>query len=291
MIRTGLVGYPLSHSLSPRIHAAAFKASGLDGEYRLFPVKPDGGITLEEMTRQLRRGALQGLNVTIPYKQTIIPFVDALTPSAQAIGAVNTLYMQNGQLIGHNTDVLGFLADLVKFFSICKAKYLAEPVSKKAIVMGAGGAARAVVYGLRRLGWNIILAFRESDAGQAAELIRSFDPHFGGSYIKGIILDADEFHQLDKGISLVINATPVGMFPEIENSPWPSGCPFPIDAAVYDVVYNPCRTRLVRDAQSAGLNAVTGLGMLVEQAALSFACWTGCSISTDKLLPAVEALC
>jgi shikimate dehydrogenase len=115
MIHLGLMGWPVGHSFSPKMHNAAFRELGLAGEYSLYPVRPGDSSAMMNLVNLLRAGRLTGLNVTIPHKQAIIPLLDRLTPSADAIGAVNTLYVENGQLVGHNTDAPGFLADLQKF--------------------------------------------------------------------------------------------------------------------------------------------------------------------------------
>ena len=282
MIRLGLIGYPLSHSLSPKLHAAAFKALGMDGEYQLYPVAPDDSEGLAKLAGRVRKGELHGLNVTIPHKQTVVLLLDELTPSAQAIGAVNTLYLKNERLIGHNTDAPGFLADLATFLTN-------GVIEKKALVLGAGGAARAVVYALLTDGWNVTLAVRRADVGQAEALIESFKRQAGAGSMRSVLLEAGDLSQLGSGMRLVVNATPNGMSPETEISPWPVGLPFPHEAAVYDLVYNPRQTRLVQEARTAGLRATTGLGMLVEQAALSFACWTGRDVPREVMFAAAEA--
>ncbi len=225
---------------------------------------------------------LHGLNVTIPHKQAIIPFLDELTPSALAIGAVNTLFCKDGKLIGHNTDAPGFLADLTKFLKNTNAE-------KEALIMGAGGAARAVVYALLADGWNVTLAVRRADVDQAGALIESFKQQAGAGCMRSTLLEPGDLNLHRKGIRLIVNATPIGMSPETESSPWPVGLPLPQGAAVYDLVYNPRQTRLVREAQAAGLQATTGLGMLVEQAALSFACWTGREVPREVMFAAAEA--
>ena len=111
----GLIGFPLGHSLSPKIHAAALKACGLQGTYSLFPISPDDKQGLHSLLARVRAGEIHGLNVTIPHKQNVIPLLDELTPTAKAIGAVNTIYLRDDKLIGDNTDAAGFLADLKKF--------------------------------------------------------------------------------------------------------------------------------------------------------------------------------
>ena len=282
MIHLGLIGYPLSHSLSPKIHEAAFTALTLHGEYLLYPVAPGDINGLAELARRMRAGEIQGLNVTIPHKQAIMSLLDELTPSAQVIGAVNTLILQEGKLIGHNTDAPGFLADL--------AKFLKDPPSEKnALVLGAGGAARAVVYALQKDGWKLTLAARRADLDQANALIGSFEPLQGVGTINLVLMEAGDLGRLGIGITLIINTTPIGMFPTVDFSPWPETLPFPQRTAVYDLVYNPRPTRLVQSALAAGLRATTGLGMLVEQAALSFACWTGQEAPREALYASVEA--
>jgi len=160
MIHLGLIGYPLSHSLSPSLYEAAFTALALHGEYLLYPVAPGETGGLAGLTKQIRAGEIQGLNVTIPHKQAIMPLLDELTLSAQAIGAVNTLFLKDGKLYGHNTDAPGFLTD--------QAKVLRNTsLEKKALVLGAGGAARAVVYALLKDGWKVTLAVRRADLNQA----------------------------------------------------------------------------------------------------------------------------
>ena len=281
MIRLGLVGYPLSHSLSPRLHLAALKALAIQGEYILYTVAPDEPGGLAKLTNAMHAGEIQGLNVTIPYKQTIIPLVDMLTPTARAIGAVNTLFIRNKKLFGDNTDASGFMTDL--------AKSLKEPVDKRGLVIGAGGAARAVVYALLKNHWKITLAVRQADVEQANGLKEAFGQNDENLSIGITLLDAENLARISGEIKLIVNTTPVGMYPDIDYSPWPTGLPFPNDAAVYDVVYNPRQTKLVREARLAGLQAMTGLGMLIEQAALSFACWTGREVPREIMDSAVEA--
>src|SRR5512134_3742406 len=142
MIRLGLTGYPLGHSLSPRIHEAALSSCGLDGNYSLFPISPDDKQGLEDLLARVRSGEITGLNVTIPHKQNVIPFLDELTPTAKAIGAVNTIYMRENRLIGDNTDAPGFLSDLKKLVATETRRHRDLNV----LVLGAGGSARAVVY-------------------------------------------------------------------------------------------------------------------------------------------------
>ena len=163
----GLIGYPLGHSLSPKIHAAALKACGLRGDYSLFPIHPDDKQGLKDLLNRVRSGEITGLNVTIPHKQNVIPLLDELTPTAQAIGAVNTIYRHGEKLIGENTDAAGFLSDLKKNIGNWKLG-----IGKLALVLGAGGAARAVIYALLHDGWQVTLAARRIE--QAGQLANSF---------------------------------------------------------------------------------------------------------------------
>ncbi len=271
--KLGLMGYPLSHSLSPQIHTAALQSCQLDGEYSLFPIHPDDKQGLKDLLSRIRSGEIHGLNVTIPHKQNVIPFLDELTPTAKSIGAVNTIYLRNDKLIGDNTDAPGFLADLKLL--IDSAVFNFQP---SALVLGAGGSARAVVYALLNNGWNVILAARRVE--QSNELARQFEE-----------VNIMEFNlQTFQGSNpqLIVNTTPLGMTPNSDQSPWPENLPFPTDAVIYDLVYNPRETKLVRDAHVQGLNATTGLGMLIEQAALAFEIWTNLSPSREIMRAAVE---
>ena len=281
MIQLGLVGYPLTHSLSPILHKAAMKASAIQGEYLLYSIPPDETGGLVKLVNAMRTGEIHGLNVTIPYKQTIIPLVDELTPTARAIGAINTLYIRNNKLIGENTDAPGFLKDLSKSFT--------EPMKKRGLVMGAGGAARAVVYALLKNEWEIVVAVRQADIEQANAMEEDFRQKDKNPPLGVILLNEENLARIRGAIDLIVNATPVGMYPDVDRSPWPGSLPFPNGAAIYDVVYNPRQTKLVREARMAGLQATTGLGMLIEQAALSFGCWTGREVSREVMDSAVEA--
>ena len=268
--RFGLLGWPLDHSLSPHIHAAALAASGLSGTYHLFPIPPlpDGAGLLQEIIERFRRLELHGLNVTIPYKQAILPLLDGLTDQATAIGAVNLVYLQGKRLLGDNSDAPALLLDLQRCFSL-------QDQAGTALVLGAGGAARAAVYALLQAGWRVYVAARRVEAAQ--RLVADLAPpaNAGGmDPLASLTLGADALAKLPV-CDLLINATPVGMPPLADSIPWPDGVPFPSGAKMYDMVYNPAQTKLVRTARTEGHLAVNGLGMLVEQAALSFERWTG----------------
>lgn len=283
MIRLGLIGYPVSHSLSPVIQTAALQSCRLDGSYSLFPVPPDDKQGLKELLGQVRTGEITGLNVTIPHKQNVMEFLDELTPTANTIGAVNTIYLQDHKLIGHNTDAPGFLSDLKRFLSTEAQRN----GSSHALVLGAGGSARAVAYALANDGWNVYLTARRME--QAHELADSFANYKVPITVSSLSNLESTFTNLRSLISLVVNTTPIGMTPNVDQSLWPENLLFPPDAAIYDLVYNPRETKLVREARSQGRPATTGLGMLIEQAALAFEIWTGRTLSREIMRAAVES--
>jgi len=277
MLKLGLVGFPLSHSFSPKIHTATLKVCNLQGDYSLFPISPDDKQGLKKLLNQMRAGEIHGLNVTIPHKQNVIEFLDELTPTAKTIGAVNTIYLRNDKLIGDNTDVSGFITDLKNRFDFSAFRF---PLS--AMVLGAGGSARAIVYALLNDGWNVTLASRRIE--QAEELAVSFN-NYPLSVIHFSNLATFNFQTCD----LIVNTTPVGMTPNINESPLPENLSLPSNVFVYDLVYNPRETKLVKDARLQGLDATTGLGMLIEQAALAFEIWTEKNPPREILWKAVES--
>jgi len=269
----GLIGHPLGHSLSPKIHAAALKACNLEGNYSLFPIHLEDKHGLNDLLARVRSGEIHGLNVTIPHKQNVIDLMDKLTPTAKAIGAVNTIYMRENKLIGDNTDAPGFLSDLKRVMSETKSKIENR---KSAIVLGAGGSARAVVHALCNDGWNVTLAARRIE--QAQQLAQSFT---------GYDLRLSTFDLQLSPFNLIVNTTPLGMTPNTETSPLPENAVLSKHTFIYDLVYNPRETKLVRDARAQGLSATTGLGMLIEQAALAFELWTGAKADRVAMQKAV----
>lgn len=294
----GLIGFPLEHSLSPHLHRAALRAGGLDGEYHLYPIPPGPNRSnrIRELLSRMRIGEIHGLNVTVPLKQVVMPFLDTLTPTARSVGAVNTIYLNDEGLVGDNTDVQGFWVDLMRQLT------LDNDLPPLALVLGAGGAARAVVYALIRAGWQVIVAARRPE--QARELVESLSHAVKGEIspsqdeglnqrrqmLHSTVLSTDAIKKVlaDMGsepnaLALMVNATPLGMFPHTTVSPWPPEITFPRNAFVYDLVYNPAETLLMKQARQAGLPTANGLGMLIEQAALAFERWTGLVASREAM--------
>ncbi len=275
MIKLGLIGYPVSHSLSPKIQNAALRACGLDGEYLLFPIAPNDMQALRDLVERIRSGEILGCNVTLPHKQNVIWFMDELTPTAQAIGAVNIIYMRENKLIGDNTDAAGFITDLKKFIG---NQEIGIENRGTALVLGAGGSARSVVYALLNDGWQITIAARRIEQAQMLAV------QFQNS--SAIELNVQTFKR--SNVQLIVNTTPVGMTPNVDQSPLPEDASLSLHTKIYDLVYNPRETKLVRDAHLLGISATTGLGMLIEQAALGFELWTGNKMSSDIFRNVVE---
>ena len=278
MILVGLMGWPVGHSKSPAMHNAAFDAAGIDGRYVLLPVHPD---RVGEAVAGLRALGFRGANVTVPHKQAVIPFLDELTPEARAIGAVNTIIVaEDGALIGANTDATGFLQDLQEL-----GAPLDELTGGGALVLGAGGSARAVVYALAQAGIPARVLARRPE--QAAAMVTALAPHLSDPGL----LSAHSWPglpHLAADVRLIVNCTPVGMSPNVDASPWPDDVPFRPEQLVYDLVYNPRQTRLMTQAQAAGARAWNGLGMLVHQGAQAWELWTGQSAPVDVMRAAIE---
>jgi shikimate dehydrogenase len=248
----GVLGWPLKFTLSPTIHGAAFRASDLDWVYLAWPVPPE---SLREAVEGLRVLGAVGANVTMPHKSTVLPLLDEIGGDAEAVGAVNTLQFSGGRLIGHNTDIEGF-----ERFLTADAGF--DPAGESVAVLGAGGAARAVVRALGQLGAGDI-AVVARDRERAEEIVPLAD----------VTRTADWSSAADviSEARLVVNATPLGSdggdaLPELGLKP---------GQTVVDLNYQPSSTSLVDDARKVGADAWGGLGMLVHQAAASFRIWTG----------------
>ncbi len=263
----GLVGWPVGHSLSPQMHNAAFDALGLNWRYLPFPVAP---AFLEQALAGLPALGIHGVNVTIPYKQAILPYLNTIDPIAEKLGAVNTvmIHLQSGRdpvLHGTNTDLTGFINTL-------KQGGFNDFKGKRALVIGSGGAARAVVYGLINEGIHeIAIINRSTDSAQ--ELVNDF----AGLCHKLTVYPLDEHHLVlnAEQSDLMVNTTPLGTWPEMEMSIWPEDIPIPSRLTVFDLVYNPLETKLLRQAERSHAVTISGLEMLVQQGGQAFQIWTG----------------
>lgn len=263
----GLIGWPVAHSLSPVMHNAAFDALGLNWRYVPLPVPPD---RLETSVRGLAALGFRGVNVTVPHKQAAIPLLDSVAPDASLLGAVNTLVIDRAQsgevtISGHNTDHRGFVT------SLRQSGF--DPEGKKAVVLGAGGGGRAVVFGLLEAE-AVEIVVLDSDPEKAQALI---DDLCGqeSRRLRTRPLTQETLIESTHAADLFVHATPVGMWPHTEGCIWPEELPFPAHLIAFDLVYNPLQTNFLRRAREAGAPTIDGLGMLVAQGALSFELWTG----------------
>jgi shikimate dehydrogenase len=243
----GILGRPVSHSLSPAMHNAAFRELGINAVYVAFPV-----TDLPLAVAGLRGLDIQGVSVTIPFKEEIIPLIDELDPQAARIGAVNTVVHRDGRLIGYNTDWLGALHAL-------KAKTGLK--GEHVLILGAGGASRAIAFGIMEEGGRVTLT--DVDELRAASLARDLQ-------VEAIPLDA----VAQCPAAILVNATPVGMEPQAE------GIPIDPDLLgryqlVMDIVYKPLETHLLKEAKARGAATIDGLQMLIHQATAQFELWTG----------------
>ena len=293
----GLIGFPLGHSLSPIIHQSALKSVKLEGEYRLYPIPPGDAFTISfhDLCKKLSCGEINGLNVTIPHKQSVTPFMNTLSPTAKGIQAVNTIYYEDGRLIGDNTDVDGFLTDLNEQMETYGLGHVKSDLSlnRFAMVLGAGGSARAVIYGLIREGWNVtIVARRKDQAQKLIDELSAYSPFIHRRNIGILSMNGSEMTKwkFDRSqeFCILINTTPIGMWPNDQDTPWPIETPMPEFTFVYDLVYNPSETMLIQKAREINIPSVTGLGMLIEQARLSFEKWTGTKVPKHELWDAVH---
>ncbi len=258
----GVFGYPVAHSASPAMQGAAFACRGLNCVYLPFLVKP---ADLKKATAALAPLGIAGVNVTIPHKEKIIPFLDELSPEAERIGAVNTVAVRQGKLIGYNTDAGGFLNSLAEDLGF-------SPGGSAVFLLGAGGAARAVAFALARAGAGAVY-ISDLVSGKARRLTTAVKRRFRRRRLEAVPVEPEAMAEKIAGCQLLVNATPAGMRPA-DKAPVPEELLRP-DLAVYDLVYNPALTRLVQAARERGARAAGGQGMLVHQGAIAFQLWTG----------------
>jgi len=272
MMRTGLIGWPLGHSLSPQIHKIAFEMAGISGNYDLYPIAPNSMSDLEKILIQVRSQEIQGLNVTIPLKISIIPLLDDLEGGADRYQAVNTVFLKDHKLIGTNTDGPGFKRDM----EVCFGTEVLR--GKTALVFGAGGSAKAVLAELIENGMFVTIVVRNRE--RALNLLSRFNISEKDNFV---IIENGQINQRTiDGVDLIINATPLGMVPDIDGMPISENLILNHNQCIYDLVYNPTPTQLTKKALREGAKACNGFGMLVEQALLAFEIWTGISIPRDE---------
>lgn len=255
----GVIGDPIEHSLSPAMHNAAYRKLGLDYVYLPFRVTRE---RLAEAIDGVRGLGIRGINVTIPHKVAVIPLLDSIDPLAEKIGAVNTIVNDDGRLTGFNTDASGFLTALMGAG--------VETKGSKVVVLGAGGAARAVCFALAEAGADLAILNRAEEMDWARDLAARISAAFKPA--SAVVLNGDNLAKAVGGADVLVNATSVGM--GRDESLVPRSLLRP-GIVVFDVVYSPRETRLLRDAKTVGARPVSGLEMLLWQGALAFEKFTG----------------
>ena len=273
MTRLGIIGHPVAHSLSPAMQGAALRARGIDARYEAWDTPPD---VLAERVASLREPGSLGANVTIPHKVAVLPLLDEVDPLARAIGAVNTIVNRDGRLAGHNTDAPGFVAAL-------RADAGFGPQGRSFLLLGAGGAARGIAFGLAEAGAaRIAIANRTAARAStlAAETAR-FSPDCK--------VEAVAWGGSAAGYDCIVNCTSIGM----EGTGTEAEAPCDVASAspgtlVVDIVYAPAETTALAAAKAAGLRVLGGLPMLVHQGALSFTLWTGAEAPVEVMRAAAE---
>jgi shikimate dehydrogenase len=271
----GIIGDPVAHSLSPLMQNRAFAACGLDCCYVPFRVDAAG---LPAAVAAVRALGLGGVNVTIPHKERVVAYLDEVDRSAAMIGAVNTIVNRDGRLIGHNTDGAGWLA------SLHEGGF--DPGGRSVVLLGAGGAARAVSSVMVQSGIRSLAIF-DVIGSKAEKLAADLAP------VAGCLITAGELSSGSLTVALaeadlMVNASPVGMFPKHDDQPPVDPQQLTTATLVYDLVYNPPRTRLIREAEARGCRVLSGTGMLVYQGALAFELWTGRKAPVSTMRRALE---
>jgi shikimate dehydrogenase len=267
-----IIGNPVEHSLSPVMHNAAFRKLGFNFVYVAFKVTKN---ELKDAILGMRSLGLQGLNVTMPHKNAVIKYLDEIDSKAKAIGAVNTILNAKGKLVGYNTDGKGAMVAL--------QKNGISTEEKRMLLLGAGGAAKAIAFQAVQEVEELVIVNRTIEkAEQLAELLwKKFSKK-----VKCRILSAEVLKEEMETTDILVNATSVSMYPNINQSPVPSDL-LHSNLCVMDIIYNPLETKLVKDAKAVGAKVVSGLEMLLYQGAIAFEIWTNCPAPVDVMKKAV----
>ncbi|MCK1357526.1 shikimate dehydrogenase [Bradyrhizobium sp. 199] len=268
---TGLIGAPIAHSASPAMHERAAEALGLRGHYQLIEVAGADAAGLRMMLEGVRRLGFAGVNVTYPYKEAVVPLLDALAPGAAAMGAVNTVVVRDGLLTGHNTDTTGFARAVAP---------LLAPAGNAVAVIGAGGVGKAIAFALASLGVTDIRIF-DNEPARAEKLAGLLVPR-GGARVAASIEEALQ------GATGLVNGTPVGMLPN-RDTPVPAVLLRP-DLWVADAVYSPLITPLLAAAREKAARIMTGRELAIYQAADAFELFTGLAPSTEVMGEVFDAV-
>lgn len=275
MKQFAIIGHPVAHSLSPLMHNTAFEALGMDCRYEAIDVEPDD---LEGAILDLRKRGFSGFNVTLPHKQSVMKLLDETEPEAEAIGAVNTVVRTNDKLIGLNTDLLGFLESISPFRSRIEGA--------KVLILGAGGAGRAVLYGLLRHQQPASVTILNRSLEKAEEVAAAFTTVRPETKLTSESLFVDNLQKTIDEADVIINTTSVGMKPYSNASPL-EDAKFKKSQFIMDCVYVPIETKLIRMALGSKATALGGLDFLLHQGAASFQRWTGQAMPFEAVKNAV----
>lgn len=268
-MKLGLVGFPIKHSLSPWIHNQFLEKAGIEGTYSIMEIDPDDSFELE--LERIKESQVDGFNVTVPYKKQIINYLDDLDKNAERIGAVNTVVCKNGKWVGYNTDGIGYVIALRnKFPEIFSDK------TNRILIIGAGGAAYGIYYGLKSEGvTQIDIANRTHSSAKAIATL-------GGNDVETSILTLDEAKESINSYNLIIQTTSVGMKPNTEDTIIPVEL-LNRNSVVSDIIYQPLNTKFLMDAKQAGASIHYGHTMLLYQAQYAFELWTNKKIPIDEM--------
>lgn len=273
----GIIGDPIEHTMSPAMHNAAFEELGLDYIYIPFKVK---SLELRKAIEGIRGLNLRGVNVTIPHKVAVMSLLDRIDPLAERIGAVNTIVNDAGILTGYNTDAAGFL-------QVLRGKGI-ELAEKRVLLLGSGGAGRSISNMLAAEKAQLVILNRKQRLTAVEDLARRLVDSYGVN-IKVRELTNENIRKEIQDADILVNATSLGMSPENEQTPVPADF-LHTNLIVFDIIYNPMPTRLLREAKTAGARTIDGLEMLVQQGAVSFEKWTGMKAPVDVMRKSVESL-
>jgi len=270
-----VIGDPVEHSLSPCFQNAAFQHLKLDFIYVAFTVKAED---LGDAISGARSLGIYGLNVTMPHKISVIKYLDELDERADRIKSVNTILNRNGKLIGYTTDGIGVL-NALKYNGI-------DPKGKKVVILGAGGAARSASYALSEVAGELVILNRTIERARnlASKVRKLIGSHVN---VKWDGLTEESLRREIREADILINATPVGMSPDVNGTLVEKRLLHP-DMVVFDMIYHPLKTRLLREAEEVGAKTINGLSMLIHQGAASFKIWTGVEAPVDVMMKAAE---
>ena len=275
--RVILIGHPVGHSVSPNFQQAAYDHASLDLTYHSMDIDP---IDLSTFLETMRSSNIVGANVTVPHKENVIPFIDEIHEDAKVIGAINTIANHNGHLVGYNTDASGFIKSLTEVAGF-------DPFDKSALILGAGGAAKAVAFALAKHGASRISVANRT-YNRALSLVKGLETLY--RFAEAVPLDDNVLKQIAKQSHIIINATTIGM----HGGPEPDRSPLHRDyissgSLVVDLVYNPAKTPLLKEASASGAATLGGLPMLVYQGAVCFNILTGLEAPIGVMYKAAES--